>query len=235
MMRSLLLLPALLVASVAHAAPDAFDFRVADVGLLQAKQVQTEVGITAAQRTKLNAAAAAHAKRLQDYERQLKALGQVNPDKTKLRSYFETLKKGVVAALTPAQLQRLRQLTLQRLGLVSLTDDGVSKRVGLSPAQIAKLKTAFASGRAKFNALQQKARVAAGPIAAKYKDRKPKTQAEAAALQKEIKAKLQPIEASYLPKFQAIGKQTDAAMLAVLTPVQKKTWAALKGKPFKAK
>ena len=233
MKRSFLLLPLLLLAGVASAAPDAFDFRVADVGLLQAKQVQTDVGITAAQRTRMNAAADAYKKRLETYQKQLQALGTVNPDKAKIRTYFEALKKDVVAVLTPTQLKRVRELTLQRLGLVSLTDTTVATKVGLSTAQVGRIKVAFGAGRAKFAAVQQRAQAAAAPIAAQYKDRKPKTQAEAAALRKEVEGKLKPIQAKFIPQFQAIGKGTDAAMLAVLTPAQKNAWAALKGKPFK--
>ena len=234
MKRSFFLLPLVLVAGVASAAPDPFDFRVADVGLLQAKQVQTAVGITAAQRAKMNAAADAYKKRLETYQKQLKALGTVNPDKAKLRSYFESLKKDVVAALTPAQLRRVRELTLQRLGLVSLTDATVAKKVGLSTAQVDKVKAAFGAGRTKFAALQRKAQGEAAPIAAQYKNRKPKSQAEAASLRKEVEGKLKPIQAKFVPQFQAVGKSTDAAMLAVLTPAQKQAWVALKGKPFKA-
>ena len=72
-------------------------------------------------------------------------------------------------------------------------------------------------------------------MVAQYKDRKPKNQAEADALRKEVAAKLNPVRARFLPQFQAIGKETDVAMLAVLTPAQKSAWAALKGPAFKAK
>ena len=199
MKRSLFLLPLLLLAGVASAAPDPFDFRVADVGLLQAKQVQTAVGITAAQRTKMNTAADTYKKRLETYQKQLQALGTVNPDKAKVRGLFEALKKDVVAVLTPAQLRRVRELTLQRLGLVSLTDATVAKKVGLSTAQVGKIRSAFGAGRAKFAALQQKAQTAAAPIAAQYKGRKPKSEAEAASLRKEIEGKLRPIQARSSP------------------------------------
>ena len=37
------------------------------------------------------------------------------------------------------------------------------------------------------------------------------------------------------PQLEAIGKETDASMLAVMTPAQKSAWTALKGKPFKPK
>jgi hypothetical protein len=209
-----------------------FDKRAADVGLLQAKQIQAEVGVTAAQRAKMNAAADRHRKRLEDYEKELKALGTVTPDKRRLLGFFETLKSDVFAALTPAQIRRLRELTLQRLGLVALTDDQVAKKVGLSAAQVTKLKAAFQSGRTKFVTLQQST---AKPILAPYEGRKPKTQAEATALRTEIEGKLKAASDRVKPQLVAIGKQTDAAMMAVLTPAQKAAWAALKGRPFKAK
>lgn len=234
MKRSLFILPAFLIAGVASA-QDAFDFRVSDLRLLQARQIQTDLGITPAQRTKLNVAADAHKARLVEYQKQLQALGTATPDKARLRGLLENLKKQALAVLTPPQLARLRELTLQRLGLIALTDDGVAGRVGLSPTQIGRLKTAFQNGRTKFLAVQQSARTAAGPVAAQYKGRKPKTQAEATALKKEIEGKLTPIRARFLPQLQAVGKETDVQMLAVLTPPQKAKWNALKGRPFKAK
>ena len=231
MKRSLFLLPALFAAAVASA-QDAFDTHVADVGLLQARQVQDDVKITAAQRTKMNAAADAHRKRLEAYQKQLQALGGGQPDRARMQGFFDTLKKDVFAVLSPAQIARLRQLTLQRLGLISLTDNDVAKRVGLSPAQVGGLKKAFQSGRAKFVALQKSA---AAPILAPYKNRKAKDQAEAAALRKEVEGKLKVASVKVKPQLEAIGKQTDVAMLAVLTAPQKAKWAALKGVPFKAK
>lgn len=226
-----LLVSGIALVSSAYAQID-FDKRAADVGLLQAKQIQSEVGITAAQRTKMNAAADRHRKNLQDYEKTLKALGSSTPDKQRLLGYFETLKNDVFAALTPAQIRRLRELTLQRLGLVALTDPQVAKKAGLSDAQVTKLKNAFQAGRTKFVTLQQST---AKPILAPYAGRKPKTQAEATALRTEIEGKLKVASNRVKPRLVAIGKETDAAMMAVLTPAQKSAWAALKGRPFKAK
>ena len=234
MKRSLFLLPAVLIAGAATA-QDAFDFRVSDLRLLQAKQVQSDLGITAAQRARLNVAADAHKARLTEYQKQLQALGTTNPDKARLGAFLQTLKKEALAVLTPGQLARLRGITLQRLGLVSLTDDGVASRVGLSAAQVGRIKAAFQAGRTRFLAVQQSARAAAAPIAAQYKDRKPKTPTEAAALQKEVEGKVLPIRARFLPQLQAVGKQTDADMLAVLSAPQRVKWAALKGRPFTAK
>ncbi len=231
MKRSLFLLPALLIAGAASA-QDAFDAHVADVGLLQAKQVQDDVKITAAQRAKMNKAADAHKARLQDYDKQLKALGTVKPDRKRLQSFFDILKKDVFAVLSPTQLSRLRQLTLQRVGLISLTDPEVSKKIGLSTDQVTKLKAAFQKGRTQFVNLQQST---AAPILAPYKNRKPKDQAEATSLRKELEGKLKVASATLKPKLVEIGKQTDTAMMAVLTPAQKAKWTALKGVPFKAK
>ena len=234
MKRSRALLPLLLLAGLAHA-QEGFDYHVADVGLLQAKVVQTEVGITAAERAKMNVAATAYRGKVAEYGRQLKALGQANPDPARMRGMFDVLKKDALAVLAPAQIRRVREITLQRLGLISLTDPVVAKRVGLSGAQIARLKAAFQKGRTDFLALQQTAQRAAQPVVAQYKDRKPKSQAEADALRKEVAAKLKPVQARFLPQMQAVGKRTDTAMLAVLTPTEKTAWTALKGKPFVAK
>lgn len=239
MKRSFVLLPLLLLGGAlpgaAQAQQGSFDAHVADIGLLQAKQVQTDVGITTAERDKMNVAASAYRDQVAAYGKQLKALGQSTPDQAKMRGMFEVLKNQVLKVLTPAQIRRVREITLQRLGMISLTDDVVAKQVGLSPAQVGRLKAAYQAGRTKFMAVQQQAQQAALPVMAPYKDRKPKTAAEAQALQKEVAAKLTPVRARFLPQLQAVGKATDASMLAVLTPAQKAAWTALKGKPFVAK
>lgn len=231
MKRSLLLLPMLLVAGAASA-QDAFDSRVADLGLLQAKQIQNDLKVTTAQRDKMNAAAKAHTARVEAYKKTMQGLGTVTPDKAREKALVDQLKKEVFAALSPAQVRRLRELTLQRVGLLSMTDPEVSKRVGLSGAQVEKLKGAFQAGRTKFQALQNQVR---GPILAPYQGKKPKDQAEANQWRTTIMAKLKAAEPAAKPKLEAIGKATDAAMLAVLTPPQKAKWAALKGAAFKAK
>lgn len=235
MKRSLFLFTALLVAGFASAQQNEFDFRASDLSLLQAKQVQSDLGVTAAQRTKLNAAADAHKSRLEAYQKQLGALGTAKPDPARLRGMLQQVKTEALAILTPPQLKRLRELTLQRLGLIALTDKEVATRVGLSDAQRDKIKAAFQAGRSKFQSIQASARTSAAPIVAKYKDRKPKNAAEAATLKKEIDAKVAPIRAKIVPQLQAVGKQTDQNMLAVLTPLQKSKWAALKGRLFTAK
>lgn len=234
MKRSIVLLPLLLLAGAARA-QDSFDTHVADIGLLQAKAVQNDVGITPAERTKMEAAATEYRGKINDYGKQLKALGQTSPDQAKMHGMMDVLKTQVFAVLTPAQIRRVRELTLQRLGPVSMTDTVVAKRVGLSDAEVGRIKAAYQAGRVKFQTLQQSAQQAAQPVVAQYKDRKPKTQAEAAALQKEVTGKLAPVRARFVPQMQAVGKETDAAMQAVLTPAQKATWAALKGKPFVSK
>lgn len=232
MKRSFLLAVSVLALAASAAAQVDFDKRAADVGLLQAKQVQTEVGITAAQRAKMNAAADAHRKRLEDYEKTMRALGTTTPDKNRLLGFFETLKSDVFAILTPAQIKRLREVTLQRLGLVSLTDPQVAKKVGLSDGQVTKLKAAFEAGRNKFVSLQQST---AQPILAPYKDKKPKDQAEATKWQADVQGKLKAASVKIKPQLEAIGKDTDKKMLAILTPAQQSSWTALKGKPFKPK
>lgn len=231
MKRSLFLLSALLLSGTASA-QDAFDFRVADVGLLQAKEVQTDVGITAAQRAKMNQAADAHKQRLIEYDKQLKALGSTTPDRARIRGFFEILKKDVIGDITPAQLRRLRELTLQRLGLLAVTDEQVAKRMGLSAAQVSKLKSAFEAGRTKFTLLQKST---ADPILAPYRGKKPKDRAQAAQWNADVQAKLKTASLRVKPQLEAIGKATDASMMAVLTPSQRAMWVALKGRPFKAK
>lgn len=231
MRRCALLLPALFAAGAAQAqVTNSFDVHVGDVALLQDRHIQTDVGITAAQRTKMQAAANAHSQRLQEYQKQLQALGQTNPDRAKLIGFLNTLKKDVFAVLTPAQGHRLTQLTLQRIGPIALTDPIVGKQVGLTDAEKKRMVDAFNAGKAKFNTAQQAARTAAMPIAAQYKGKQ-----MTPALQKEAEGKMEPIKSRLMTQANTISKQTDAAMLAVLTPAERAKWTALKGKTFVAK
>jgi hypothetical protein len=230
-----LLLPALVLAAPAFAAAqNAFDYHCTDITILQAKPVQQDVGITAAQRTKMNAAAAKHQAVLNALDKQYKGkqvsqsdMKKINP---KLADAFFKLKKDVCAILTPTQLVRTRQLNLQRLGYAALNDEVVAKKIGMSAAQIKSYRSAFVSGGQQSQKIQQ---AAAKPVLDKFAKVKPKTETEANTLRaragEEVNAALKKVA----PQLVAVEKSTQKKLDAVLTAKQRASWKALLGKPFK--
>jgi hypothetical protein len=230
--RSILIL-ALPILSISAWA-DAFDSSVADVSLLQVKAVQTEVGITSAQRAKLNVHASAHRSKLVAYEARLKSQAQktkkpVQPEQKVLMGYFDVLRKEVLSELSPAQTRRLRELTLQRTGLVGILDKVVAAKVGVASGPLEKMRTAYVQGAKDAAALEQKT---LQPIIAEYQGKKPKNQDEAKKLQDEARGRIQSARGSIQPQLVAIQNKTRDKMLQQLSEPQKAAYKLLQGKPF---
>lgn len=232
-MNRLPILALALIPALSAAAQDAFDFHCADVTILQAKAVQKEMGITEAQRTKMNTAAEKHRAVLAVIDRQYKGK-QVSPEdmkkiNPKLAEAFFMLKKDVCASLTPTQLRRLRELNLQRIGLAALNDDVVAKKIGMTDAQIKSYRATFIAGGQQATKLQQDT---AKPILAKYAKLKPKDQAEADALRKKAAAEVDAAEKKIAPQVRAIELATQKKLDGIVTVKQRATFKALMGKPF---
>lgn len=233
-MRHLLAFTALVAASLASA-QNAFDAYVANIVILQAKNVQKEIGITDAQRGKMNKLADADRTQRtalmnqfqKEAEAAKKAGKEYQPDMTKVAALNASLKRGIIAELTAAQLKRLRELSLQDAGIIALMDDTVAKEAGVPSATVAKLRTAFEAGAKQAQAVQE---AEAKKIFAQYKDKKPKNDAEANKWRDEALQKLSKIAG---PKVAAIQQATKAKMTGYLTAAQKAKFIALQGKPFK--
>lgn len=212
---------------------DEFYFHLADIQLLQAKPVQKAIGLTEAQRNRMNTFAdqhRAHLKSLQEqYEKEKKDIRTVQQD-PKLVGYFYELKLNVMRALKPEQLKRLGEISLQRVGLAALTDEKVAKRIGMSNTQLAKMRQAFKDGGTKY-AMAEKA--AANPVLTKYKDKNVKDKNEAAALQKQFDADLGAAMQRARPQLLAIKAKAEETMKAILRKEQLSKYQALMGKPFK--
>lgn len=220
------------VAALCSAVADPFDAAVADIGLLQIKAIQTELKVSTAQRNKMNTYAEAHRRALAAYEAEV-TKSKTDPQKAmaspKFKKIFDDLKNGVISQLSIYQLKRLRELTLQRAGIVAIGQDSIAKRVGLTAAQTKKYRTIFEGEYKKAETLKAAAvKAALKP----YEGRKPKDEAEAKKLNAEVQKKLEAVQKGLAPKLAAMAKATEAKLLAVLTAVQKKSWAALLGKPY---
>lgn len=228
------LLIALAAACAFGQAADPFDFHCADITIMQLKPVQKELGITEAQRAKMNDAAATHRTRLTTYDAQQKAakVKDTQPQvQAKLRGYFDELKKNVLDSLNAAQLKRLRELTLQKAGLLALLDEIVAKRVGLTGAPYESFRKTFSEGAKAAGDIE---RTNLKPIFDKYAAKKPKDDAERKSLETAMRAELEAASKKVGPQIQKLQNDTQVKLVGMLSASQKAAWQALQGKPFKA-
>lgn len=229
--RASLLLP-LVLFSAGIAGAQSFDYKVANFQILQDKAIQKELGITEAQRTKMNASAKTYATVLNGLQQQAqKSGGKPNPEvQKKAQSALVTLRSGVLSALTTAQIKRLREITLQAAGKQALLDKTVAKEVGLNDSQYTKLVATFREGATKLEGLRKQGYDALAP---KYKDKKPKTEAEGKALQAEFQKDLAAEMKKRGPAAKKIEADFDAKLKAIVPKSQWDKLEALRGKPFK--
>ncbi len=211
---------------------DQFYFHAADVALLQVKPVQKELGVTEVQRKRMNSFADIHRgrlKKLEDEYKKAKKDPQEAPKDPKLVGFFYELKLNVMRTLQPAQLKRLGEISLQRVGLAALTDDVVAKKVGMSKDQTDKMRTAFQAGGTRYAAAEK---AAATPVLTKYKDKRVKDQKEAEAMQKQFDAELKVAMQKAGPGLANIRTTAETNMKAILTAQQLAKYQALLGKKF---
>jgi hypothetical protein len=223
---------ALVVPALAFGA-DAFDKHSSDIQILQVKGIQTELGVTPGQRTKMNTYAQSHSAKLRAYETQLREKAKtdkdVKPDQKVLLGYFQQLREGVLSSLTDKQLKRLRELSLQKSGLVGLLDSQVAAKVGVPAAKLTQLRSTYEAGARKSAELEQ---AAMNRALADLKDRKPKDEAEGKKLQEEAQRRLQAEGKNLQPQILKIQNETRTKMLALLTQSEKDKYKALQGSPF---
>jgi hypothetical protein len=225
-----------MVGSVALVRADlAFDRYVADIVILQDRMIQKEIGVTDAQRSKMNSFAEADRKKREALMKQFqkeaeaaqKAGKQYRPEESKVVALNVALKDNVIKVLTPAQTKRLRELTLQNAGITCLMDPKVAKEVGVAPATVTKLRNLYQEGLKKAAAIQE---AAAKQVSPEFKDKKPKSQEEAQKLQQQFMEKVGKIAG---PKVQEVTKKTQAAMVALLSKANKDKLIALQGPALK--
>jgi len=224
-----LLLVLAAAATTAGAFAQSFDEQVASVFLLQAKPIQKELGVTANQRLAMNKFADAHRVKLSAYYKVLEQSKQ-KPDESKVVALLTDMKKGVFAQLNPAQLKRLRELTLQDLDFTALLYPKVASRIGLNPAEQKRVTSLIKFGIDKANGIRNEA---ISRDTADLQKQKPKNQAEEKALSDEANRRAQAAMDRVLPRIERIRADTRRQVLAVLTPAERTKWQDLMGKPFK--
>lgn len=230
-MKVIILLLALVAA--AAGAADTFDYHCANIALLQDKRVQKEIGITEAERAKMNKYADANRALLTDYQ---KKLNGARPDKQVLDGYMNALKKQVIGVMTDPQIKRLRELNLQAAGLIGLLDKVVATKVGFTDAQFNKYRDTYVAGRKEAEGIFRAAIVPLDKkyqqLALPYKGHEKEHQAELKSLSEKYVAEAKDAQKRIQPRINEITKATEQKMSALLTPKQKTTWLALQGKKF---
>jgi hypothetical protein len=226
-----LLATALAALGALSSAQDEFDSYFADIAILQLKPVQTELKVTEAQRAKMNQ----HADWLKTQGAAIES--QVTSGKmTKeaanrlMAAHLGALKKRIIGELSASQLKRLREITLQRDGLLPLMDQRMADKIGLTKAQLTKLRDAYLANDKKAKDLQQQT---FAPIFEKYEKMKPKSDAEKKTLTDQANKELDAAKKKIQPQLEALGKSFADLVEATLTKGQKDAFNALKGTPFK--
>jgi hypothetical protein len=209
---------------------DDFDAYIADIQILQDKNVQAELGITEGQRTAMNKHADWFNGETHSIGSQVNS-GKLKPEEanTKMGSLLVTMKHRIIGELTAAQLKRLREITLQRDGLLPLLDKKVGEKIGLTEGQRKKLVTAYAENDEKARNLQK---TAMQPIADKYAAMKPKDKAEETKLTDQMNKEMAAAAAKIQPDLEKLAKTFSDLVDATLSKGQKDDFTALKGKPF---
>jgi hypothetical protein len=132
----------LLGAAVSAFAVDNFDAKVSNIDVLRDKNVQSELGITEGQRKTMNVYADAYSKanndKVMEYQKAKK-----KPDVALSKFSFDAyvkLRTNVLKILSPNQMKRLRELTIQAAGPRALLDKTVADKVGIPVADYTKRK-----------------------------------------------------------------------------------------------
>lgn len=196
---------------------DAFDTYVADIQILQDKRIQTEIGITAAQRATMNLHADKYRVFLSDLQKRKPTESVAIKEN---QQALMKLKDGVIGALKEPQIKRLREITIQQYGIIALLDEKVAAKCGVSAAESQKMKSIMNAAESEF-ALYRKGVIQKNEAAVKALKGKAQEDKE-----KEINAEMQK---RYIAIFTAARKK----LSAMLSATQKSNLMALEGKIFK--
>ena len=214
-------------------AADSFDAHCANIAILQSRDIQNEIGITASQRDQMNKFADANRVALQAYQKQLAGKP---PEGKVLNGYLLQLQGRVVSVLSASQLKRLRELNLQLAGLGGLMDPVVAGKVGLNGAAYEKYKQTFLAGQKQANALIHQTM---DPINSKYeklasvyKGKEKEHEPELKKLFEQFKTEATAAKQRIEPAVKDLTRGTQQKLLAILTSPQKATWTALKGRTY---
>jgi hypothetical protein len=221
------------LAVAAFAADPAFDRHAANIALLQLKPVQKHLGVTEAQRTKFNKAADgfnATLKLLQKkYEKQDPKTAQPKVQKEMAQAQLK-LKDSVLKEMSAVQIKRLREVSLQDVGVAALGDEKVAKKIGLGATVLPKVRDAI---RKALTSIAQYRDKEMQKAMKGISDKKPKDKTEAEKLIAEAQRRGTAVEKRIAPTVEKMKRESQTKILAMLTQPQRATWLALLGKPYR--
>jgi hypothetical protein len=232
-MRAITILTFLCASVAAHAA-DAFDLKVANIDVLQDKNVQAEIGITPGQLKTMNVYAAQYtAQNKAKVDEYQKAKKQIDKAFTDFHtSQYIGLRTNVLKTLSPNQIKRLRELTLQAAGPRALLDKAVADKVGIPTPAYSNFCTAIREGDQKIAAIKQKVSDA---VKAKYKNQKPpKTKKESDDLRAKVNADLAAEMKKHEGELANILKTSEAKTSQIISKKYLDSLKALMGKKYEA-
>ena len=212
-------------------AAESFDVHCANIQYLTDKKIQADVGISEAQRTRMNKHADAYRARMAAYQKELEQTKK-QPDEARLQRMILDMKAQVIAELSASQVKRLRELTLQFTGLAGVLDEVVATKIGITSANLTKLRKIFADGHDKVEKIKAMVQEEAFKP---YAGKKPKDQAEEDKWKKDVQARGTAAAKRYAPRVKQIEQDTQAAMLKIVTVQQQNAYKALQGVAYKPK
>lgn len=229
-MKSATLLILLALSALTFGAVDEFDAYIADISILQDKGIQAELGITEPQRAAMNKHADWFNTQGTSVDSQVRAKKISTQEANRLMAgHLVTMKQRIVGELTAGQLKRLREITLQRDGLLPLLDKKVADKIGMTEAQRKKLFDTYVANDKKAKQLQQDT---LKPIFDKYAKMSPKTDDEKKKLSDQMNKELAAANEKIKPQLTKLGKEFSDLVDSTLTAGQKTAFTNLKGKPF---
>ncbi len=235
-MNRLKLLPVLALAVSAHVGfAQTFEEKVCDITLLMDRQIQNEIGVSEALRTKLNKHADEFNEKAQkmqaDYQKSAEGKNPPPPPPlAKLAELEAGFRKKILAELNTQQKKRLSEITLQVAGFTALLNEAVAEKIGLNKAQIDKLRKAFEANAKEAQRLQQGAMK---KIHDKYENEKPANEEEARKLQEKIAPEIEKAQKELEPKLLKLRGEFLTTVKKTVKAIQLNRFEALQGKPYK--
>lgn len=232
-LRSALIFALAALTSSVFAQAESFDSYACNIALLQDKGVQAEIGVTEAQRKNLNVQADwfnAEAAKIKKQGESVKTEAAGKALSQKLQALLVEMKAKCLKVLTPGQVKRLRELSLQLQAPAVLLDDRVAKQVGISADQLKKMRASYKANIDKASKLQEST---FRPIAQKYeKQAKGKKEAELKKIREAMDKEMKAASARIQPQVMRLGGETRTALLKSLSAAQNSAYQKLLGKSY---
>jgi hypothetical protein len=221
--------------ATAGLAKDEFDLKVANVEIMRDRVIQDELGITEGQRKTLNGFAdkfnAANNAKIAEYQKAKK-----QPDMAFQKYTFEQyvkMRTAVLGSLSDGQLRRLREITIQAAGPRAIMDKNVATKIGLTDKDYTFIRSTIVASDQKIAKIKGEV----GEIIRKKYEKaaKPKTKAEAEALNKKVQGDIATQMKKREPELSKIVKSSDEKVKTVVKQTHLDKLKALCGKPFQPK